>query len=168
MTEYRARIGEIITGKDSDQLVAIALGSCVAIVLYDPKVKIAGLAHVALPGELFHTQKSNSKRLDKPGRYADTAIPECIRIMKKMGANVNHLKAKITGGSRMFGTKGLLGAGLNIGDRNVVASRENLKLNNIILRSEEVGGTNSRTVIFDIETSRLTIKKGFNAELIYM
>ncbi|MCE7734069.1 MAG: chemotaxis protein CheD [Candidatus Heimdallarchaeota archaeon] len=168
MTEYRARIGEIIKGKEFDQLVAIALGSCIGIVIYDPKIKVATLAHVALPGQLFKTQKINGKYHDKPGRYADTAVPECIRILKKMGANLKNLKAKIAGGSRMFGTKGLLGPGLNIGDRNIEASREHLKLNKIELKREDVSGNSSRTVIFDIENSKYTIKKGFNAEFVYL
>ena len=168
MAEYRARIGEIITGKGFDKLAAIALGSCVAVVIYDPKVKIAALAHVALPGELFNSNKTNSKRLDKPGRYADTAIPECIRILKKMGVTTNNLKAKIAGGSTMFGTKGLLGAGLKIGERNIMASKEHLKFNKVTLKSEEVGGTMSRTVNFDIENSKLTIRKGFYTELLYI
>lgn len=168
MTEYRARIGDIITGKGLDQLVSIALGSCVAIVIYDPKCKAAAMAHVALPGELFLNSKTNGKRLDKPGRYADTAVPELIRVLKKMGANSDKLKAKIAGGSRMFGTKGLLGPGLNIGDRNIVASKENLKSQNVALVREDVGGNLSRTVIFDIDNAKYTIKKGFNSELLYI
>ena len=106
--------------------------------------------------------------MEKPGRYADSAVLECIRILTKMGSKKVNLNAKIAGGSKMFGTKGLLGSGLNIGDRNVIASRENLKLHNIKLKCEDVGGSVSRTVTFNIQNSKLTIKKGFNAELLYI
>lgn len=63
MTEYRARIGEIITGDEKDLLVAIALGSCVGILIYDTKIKVAALAHVALPEELLLKNKKNKKKM---------------------------------------------------------------------------------------------------------
>lgn len=168
MIEHRARIGEIVIGKGFDQLVAIALGSCVAVIIYDPKVKVAALAHVALPGGLFNREKAHNGRQEKLGRYADTAITECIRLLKIMGVKPYNFKAKIAGGSTMFGTKGLLGLGLKIGDRNILASKENLKFNNIGLQCEDVGGNMSRTVRFDIDNTMLTIKKGFNTELLYI
>lgn len=97
-----------------------------------------------------------------PGRYADTAVIECWRLLKEKGAKMKNLKAKIAGGSRMFGTIGLLGAGLNIGDRNINAVIENLKLNNIPLRSKDVGGISSRTIKFTVKNFRLNIKKGLD------
>ncbi|OLS17056.1 MAG: Chemoreceptor glutamine deamidase CheD [Candidatus Heimdallarchaeota archaeon LC_2] len=163
MTEYRARIGEIIIGKKNDLLGAIALGSCVGIVIYDIRLNIAALAHVALPEELFTSHKKTIKNITFPGRYADTAVVECLRLLKKKekkGVKRTNLKAKIAGGSRMFGTKGLLGGGLNIGDRNIKASIENLKANKIPLEAKDVGGNSSRTIKFDLANFDLKIKKG--------
>lgn len=162
MTEFKARIGETIVGDENDMLVAIALGSCIGVVIFDTKIKVAALAHVALPEELFRNIKKKINDIDMPGRYADTAILECWRLLEKKGAKMKNIKAKIAGGSRMFGTVGLLGSGLNIGDRNIIAVIENLKLNNIPLRAKDVGGNSSRTIKFSVKKFILNIKKGLD------
>ncbi|MHA2252853.1 MAG: chemotaxis protein CheD [Candidatus Kariarchaeaceae archaeon] len=168
MVEYSARIGEVVSGKPPDILVALALGSCVGVIIYDPKNKAATLAHVALPEQLFSRKTQNPDTLNFPGRYADSAVPECLTMLKKHGANMKNLHAKIAGGSRMFGTKDLLGAGLNIGDRNAIAVKEILKQNGIKLVGKDVGGETSRTIKFNTKTQILTIKKAFNAQVMHL
>ncbi len=165
MKNYDARIGIIIVGKTPDTLSALALGSCVGTVIYDPKINIASLAHVALPSDLYGKKASRKKNLNHPGRYADSAVIESIKLLKQKKANIKNLNAKIAGGSRMFGTKGLLGPGLNIGDRNIEAVKDNLSKNNIKLVGEHVGGDHSRTIKFNTFNNRLTIKKSSTGQI---
>ncbi len=158
MVEYNTRIGEIVIGGEEDKLVAIALGSCVVVVIFDIKINFATMAHVALPGESYRNHIQNN--LNTRGRFADSAIKECRRILEKKGGKLINLRAKIAGGSRMFETSGLYVSAFNIGDRNIKAVIENLKLNKIRLVSKDIGGNCSRTVKFLVNNNVLNVKKG--------
>jgi chemotaxis protein CheD len=46
-------------------LMTIGLGSCVGVTLYDPLLKLGGLAHIMLP----YQRKGSAG--GKPGKYAD-------------------------------------------------------------------------------------------------
>ena len=38
-----------ISGDSEDLLITYALGSCIAVILYDPVVKVGGMLHYMLP-----------------------------------------------------------------------------------------------------------------------
>ena len=156
-----ARIGEIIYSDKFDEqndLYAVALGSCVALVLFDPVLKIAALAHIALPEYRGSPKRVQMDNFDMPGRYADTALPVMLEKVKKMGGITARLKAKMAGGSDLFGTKGILmGSVLNIGERNGKRIQELLRMESIPLVGKDLGGDSARTVIFDPRTQRMII-----------
>jgi len=128
-------IGEYQTG--NLQISSIGLGSCVALILYDRKLKTGGLAHVMLP-------ESNGKN-DRPGKFADTAVPHLIHEMEKCGSSRKDLTAYLVGGSSMFEQfKG----NLDIGNRNIAALRESLNKMKIPIESEDIAGTSGRSVFF--------------------
>ena len=54
-----APIGKIVIGEPPTKLVALALGSCVGTIIYDPILKVAALAHVALPSVATFKRKKN-------------------------------------------------------------------------------------------------------------
>ncbi len=154
MTVYSARIGEIIIGGSSDELEALALGSCVAVVIYDEAIQVGVMAHILLPEQL-HTDTSNAL-----GKYANTAIPETIRVILNKGASRERLKAKIAGGARMFELTGKTALTLDVGARNVQKIKELLREQNIPIISEDVGQNYGRTIRFSISTFMLNIKLG--------
>jgi chemotaxis protein CheD len=66
----------------------------------------------------------------------------------------------------MFEIKGSSTIG-NIGERNIAAARETLQSLRIKLFAEDVGENYGRTIIFDSNTGRLTIKSfGKNLKII--
>src|ERR1043165_1098889 len=69
-------LGELHVLREGE-LVAYSLGSCVAICLYDPLVKVAGMAHVVLPAV---PEKGAGTA---PGKFADTAVPALLAAMEK-------------------------------------------------------------------------------------
>ncbi|MDH5645811.1 MAG: chemotaxis protein CheD [Candidatus Heimdallarchaeota archaeon] len=131
--------------------------------MYEEDRKVAALAHVALPEKLPEARTVSIKSFKLIGRYADTAVPELIKLLISMGAKKSRMKAKLAGGSNMFGTKQLLGLGLNIGQRNVEAVTELLNLSNIDIVSKDVLGNVSRTVSFEVETQIYSIKRGYES-----
>lgn len=158
MTVLSARIGDIVVGRPPDILEALALGSCVAVFIYDEVSKVGTCAHILLPTSAqFANRDGNEIR---PGKYADLAIEESIKLLITKGANREQLKAKITGGAQMFDFSSQVKSALDVGSRNIVAVKEHLKLSNVPIVAEDVGSDYGRTVHFDLEKSMLTIKVG--------
>jgi len=132
-------------------LTTLGLGSCVGIALYDPFVKIAGLAHVMLPDS---TQIQNHANIAK---FADTAMVKLIQDMIKLGARREAMKAKIAGGAQMFAMN-TTNESLRIGDRNVEATKRLLQMYSIPLIAHETGADFGRTVDLYAEDGRFVIR----------
>lgn len=154
MVVHTARIGDIIIGRAPDVLEALALGSCVSAAIYDPEFKIGALTHILLP------ESSQFREIDKLGKYADTAIPEAIRQLTAKGANRDRLIAKIAGGAKMFEMTGVSKSTIDVGSRNIEATKGKLKELNIPIVAQDVGENYGRTIQFNLETFTLTIKLG--------
>ncbi|MGG0755417.1 chemotaxis protein CheD [Brevibacillus laterosporus] len=135
-----------------DHIRTTGLGSCVGVVLYDRINKIAGMAHVMLPDSSLgkNTETNHLK-------YADTAIPELIERMKKLGAQSRYMTAKLAGGSQMFTFLSTNDA-MRIGPRNVEACKVALKQFAIQIIAEDTGGNCGRTIEVDAETGLLQIR----------
>src|SRR5690606_41578458 len=101
------RVGEARVAKTGVTLVALGLGSCVAVVLYDPQARIAGLAHVLLP------DPSSARHPGPPGRFATTAVPWLITAMETKGAARERLYGRRVVGS-IYYTQLLASAGYTL------------------------------------------------------
>lgn len=144
------KIGEIRIVSTAGVLYTIGLGSCVAVVLYDPREKVGGLAHVMLP------EKTNSADA-APGRFAPTAIASLVEQMMKAGARKRGMFARIVGGAAMFADV-VPAEGASLGDRNVAAVKRALAKASIPLRADDVGGSYGRSVFFDVTDGSIVIR----------
>lgn len=133
-------------------ITTVALGSCVGIVLYDPLLKVAGLAHIMLPDSTQITRNQNK------AKFADTAIETLIESMEeKYDIKKSRLVSKIAGGAQMFSFR-TQNDTLRVGERNVIATKKNLKAHDIPIIAEDVGENYGRTIVFYPETGELVIK----------
>lgn len=148
----KVMMAEWKTARAPDSLKTSGLGSCVAVIIYDPFMKMAGMGHVMLPS----SEMDRSPSL-KTGKYADTAIFSIVEALRIAGANSSRFIAKLVGGAQMFGFKS--SAHLPpIGTRNVEACLRGLKAYNIPVVLQETGGTNGRTVEFFCEDGTISIR----------
>jgi len=138
-------MGQIAIDK-APALLSSVLGSCVGLVLYHPRLKAGGLAHIVLP--------TASGRGALPGKFADTALPHMLAEFSKMGIPREGLVAKIAGGACMFGVSGPL----QIGDNNIDAVKHLLKEANIRLVGEDVGGQKGRRVTLDCSNGEVLVE----------
>ena len=122
------------------------LGSCIGLVLYHPKFKTGAMAHIVLP--------DSAERGGAPGKFADTAVPHMLQLLKGQGTPVHGLTAKFTGGANMFGCTGPM----KIGDANAEAVSRALKIAGIRVTGQDVGGTKGRRVTFDCSTGEMIIE----------
>ncbi|MGC7870303.1 chemotaxis protein CheD [Desulfosporosinus sp. SYSU MS00001] len=138
------------TAKSPDLLMTAGLGSCIGICVYDPVLKLGGMAHIMLPS-------STGNQGGNPMKYADTALELMLKQILDMGASQSRLKAKIAGGAQMFSFPGKTPV-LKIGDRNAEAVEQELKRHRIPLLVADVGGSFGRTIHFDVGSGELRIR----------
>lgn len=154
-------ISDLNIALDGDVLVTYALGSCVGICLYDPVSKIAGLSHIMLPTITDFKDPNAQKE-----KYADTAIEILLNKMLAAGALRIRIRAKIAGGAQMFApvnNTSLAG----IGERNIVAVKNELARLKIPIAAEDTGKNYGRTLFLDSNDGSMKIKSVNKGEWVY-
>jgi chemotaxis protein CheD len=149
-TQTMVRVAETAVAGPGETLYTLGLGSCVAVLLYDPAAQLAGMAHVLLPGPPHRDQAV------APGKYATSAVPHLLAMMEAAGADRDRITARLVGGAAMFRaliTESLL----NMGARNLGAVREALTLEGVEIVGEEVGKEHGRSVHFHASDGRVTV-----------
>jgi len=174
-TTIKVRIAEFKVAPAPALLKSYGLGSCIGVTLYDPELRIGGLAHILLPawgkGKPREAGKERAAAAPKnPLKYADLALEAMRNHLLERGCAAERLEAKIAGGANMFSflfSEAPAGAKPSIGDRNVRAVRDKLKRLGIPLQAEDVGGEEGRTLELDLSTGalRVTTSRGHSRVL---
>lgn len=154
MSESRViKVGmaDLSTAREPDILTTLGLGSCVGIALYDPVVKIGGLAHIMLP------DSKQIKNNENKAKFADTAIEVLLQQMINEGARKTRLVAKIAGGAHMFEFKNMDDM-MRIGTRNVMAVTACLEAYRIPIIASDTGSNYGRTVELHTATGVFVVK----------
>ena len=136
--------------KSPVKLVTLGLGSCVGIAMYDSQVRVGGLVHIMLPS----IEQARSK--DNKAKFADTGIVYLLEEMAKQGAVKRRIESKIAGGASMFSFG--KNSQLQIGKRNVEATKRVLIDLRIPIVAEDTGKDYGRTIELDTDTGELLIK----------
>jgi chemotaxis protein CheD len=148
--EIIVRVADLRAGSLDEILVTIGLGSCVAILLHDPAAKVGGLAHVLLPSPAL------SRKDDNPAKFPQTAVPRLLELMAQQGASSRRVTARLAGGASMFAALAAPGT-IQMGERNLVASRQSLRQHGVALVGEATGGDYGRTVKMWVADGRVEI-----------
>jgi chemotaxis protein CheD len=143
-------IGEIVVSNDGKDIIkTYALGSCVAVIMYDKLNKVAGMIHIALPDSKVNPKKAETR----PGFFADTGLPIFLDTMKKKGAVRSSTWIKLAGGSNIMDE----GKTFDIGRRNAIAIKRYLWKKGLGVIKEDIGGNISRTVSISVSTGEVLI-----------
>jgi chemotaxis protein CheD len=144
------KVADFAVSRGEGVISTIGLGSCVAITIYDRQTRVGGMAHVLLPSEGLSRDKDNR------AKFPATAVPLLVDEMRKLGAR-GPFTAKIAGGASMFGAL-LPSGGINMGERNVLSSRQALSDAGIPLAAQDVGGDYGRSVYFHLDDGRVLVR----------
>ncbi|MBV2235461.1 MAG: chemotaxis protein CheD [Sterolibacterium sp.] len=122
-----------------DQLrpIATLLGSCIAVCLYDPKLKFGGMNHFLLPN-------SDPNKAQDDLLRGDYSMEVLVNAMMAKGAQKKRLRAKVFGGGNPVSA-----ISLSIGERNAQFASEWLAREGIAVDASDVGGPWSRKLLFD-------------------
>lgn len=151
-------IGEMgVSDTPGSMIKTFALGSCIALILYEPRKRIGGMVHIALSNSNINEEKSRTK----PGYFVDTALPALIAMMKKKikSEDLSSVIVKLAGGASVMEDARLF----NIGGNNISEVKKLLHKYGLNIKAEDTGGDLSRTVTLFIDTGKTLIsnyKKG--------
>lgn len=140
-------IGEFAVTADPDAVIVThALGSCVAVCLFDPVARVGGMIHVLLPDSRINPERAALQ----PAAFADTGIPMLFHAAYERGAKKMRCKVQLIGGASLAVPVSGNPAQQSIGKRNILAARQILWRNGVMVEKEEVGGTMARNVALDV------------------
>lgn len=159
MKEKIIRVGmaEMAVARNPTILAAHSLGSCVGVILYDPLMKIGGLAHIMMP------DIDQAKAKKNKAKFANTAIEILLKKMHRSGAEKRRIKAKIVGGADMFFNVNSSGQ-MKIGEKNTLAVKKELKKEKVKIVAEDTGGNSGRSIRFLTETGNVIVKTILHGE----
>jgi len=140
-----------VSNKGDDVLVTYALGSCIAVAIYDPKVKVGGLLHYMLPDSSLDITKAKAT----PGMFADTGIPALLKYCYDLGAQKKTMIVKVIGGASILDDANFF----RIGQKNIMAVRKMFWKNNVMINGEDTGSNYNRTVRLEINTGKVFVRQ---------
>jgi len=147
--KYIVAVGDMKIGRSRDLVVTHALGSCLGLMVYDPVEKVGGLLHAMLPLSKINPQKAEAN----PYMFVDTGVPALFKALYEIGGQKPRMVVKAAGCGNPMGKSEMF----KIGERNYTVLKKLLWKNNLLLETEDVGGTASRTVHFEISTGQTII-----------
>jgi chemotaxis protein CheD len=145
-------MGDLKVSADPDGiLVTYALGSCIAVIVYDQRRHAGGMIHYMLP----HSSITPEKALAKPAMFADTGVPLLFEQMYALSCKKSDLIVKVVGGANIHDENGTF----EIGKRNYVILRKMFWKVGVSVAAEDVGGSTSRTTRLSLATGKTTVRR---------
>lgn len=138
-----------VSNNEEDVIITHALASCVAVTVYSPKKRVAGMIHIALP-------KSNDlyKNKLKPGYYASTGIPLLFnKLYEEFQCQKQELIIRIYGGADSIRNEDVF----RIGRKNIMAVKSILSSMNLRIIEEHIGGVISRTIQLKVSNGEISV-----------
>ncbi len=142
-------VADMKYGKKEDHLTTHALGSCLGLMVYDPVTKVGGLLHAMLPLSKINPEKAK----ENPYMFVDVGVPLLFKKVYSLGGVKSRLVVKAAGCGKPLGNNELF----NIGKRNFTVLKKLLWKNGVLLKAQDVGGSKSRTVYFDLSDGKVII-----------
>jgi len=123
------------------------LGSCIAITLWHPRLKIGGMCHYLLPRTEVRAP------VGPQARTAGEAMALFLCAIRKHGTSPQNYQVKLFGGaSFLMGRQDPNAQPNSVSVQNIVAAYQLLKRYGFSVMNESVGGNGSRRLVFDLAT----------------
>lgn len=127
--------------------VKIIVGSCVAMCVFDPRLKIGGATHYLLPTSGGEGQPSP--------RYGDVAIATLLQELHKCGSRKQDLQVHLYGGACVLSAFSN-GAREPIGEQNIRLANEILSREAIPVLRWDTGGSKGRKITMRTDTGEIS------------
>jgi chemotaxis methyl-accepting protein methylase/chemotaxis receptor (MCP) glutamine deamidase CheD len=128
------------------------LGSGTGLILRDPINHVFAMSHISLPNSSASKQ---GYHLLFPHTFADTSVKDLLNNLLYNGANKEDVKALIVGGAKLF-------LDYDMTYQEIIDTvKKELKLLEIEMEAEDIGGLSERSVIYDTINDSLYVKKSW-------
>ncbi|MBL8669598.1 MAG: chemoreceptor glutamine deamidase CheD [Alphaproteobacteria bacterium] len=151
-------MGEHYVSGSADETLATLLGSCVAACIRDPVAGIGGMNHFLLPFDAAGARTGDAGQM----RYGTFAMERLINDVLAAGGRRERLEAKIFGGANVIKSSN------PIGDANAQFVRDYLRVEQIFVAAEDLGGSFPRRILFGVAkgtVQRLELKRRPDMEI---
>lgn len=143
ITEFGSRLhtlhpGDVACGTRGDRFVTL-LGSCVAVVLTDPRRTVGAMCHIV------HSTPNDTAPRDSA--WGDVALDLMYEMLRKRGIEPRLCEAYVYGGGNMF--PGIFSAG-HVGANNARWTLDALKLDGVRVLHQDLGGTAYRKLSWTV------------------
>jgi chemotaxis protein CheD len=141
--------GEIFISR-KPAVVSTILGSCIAITIFNERLKIGGICHALLP-------RSPSLHDDDYCRYVDSSITYMLKKLEAMGIQKHEMEIKLLGGADVLDITDV--TRLSVGRQNIEKALEMMNNEKLALTLSDVGGTTGRSIRFYTHTGTVLLKR---------
>jgi chemotaxis protein CheD len=117
--------------------------------VHDPVARVGGMLHAMLPLSSINPEKAKSN----PFMFVDTGVPELFLRLYEMGGQKGRMLVKAAGCANPMGKDQMF----KIGERNYVVLKKLLWKNGVLLKAEDIGGSLSRTLHFNVTSGDVII-----------
>jgi chemotaxis protein CheD len=133
--------GQVLASAEATETTTV-LGSCVAVCLWDRRLRTGGANHFLLP-YLADGESASA-------RYGNVAIERLVRDLERLGSRREHLVAKVFGGASVL--EAFRDARDHLGAKNVDLARRILGAHAIPIVAEDVMGARGRKLVFHTDS----------------
>jgi chemotaxis protein CheD len=133
-------------------IIATVLGSCISVCIKDTKTGIGGMNHFMLPGDV----RSEDMFQSASSKYGMFAMEQLIEEMVKKGGSKKHFQAKVFGGGHVLNFRKTDG---NVPESNIDFVRAFLKMEQVEIVKEDVGGYSGRKILYFPDTAKVLLKR---------
>lgn len=135
---------------DRHTRIHTTLGSCVAVTLWNARLRVGGMCHYMLPG-------TGKKEASPNARYGDEALKLMMGEIRRLGSRPENYVAKLFGGASMFD----VGPGSStVAQRNIAAAEQLMQRYQLEVVSRSLGGSVYRQIVFNINNGDVWVRRG--------
>lgn len=139
----------IVTNREDDVIRTFSLASCVAVTVYSPVKKAAGMIHVVLPSPF-----GNKDKVERPSYFAETGIPLLINMMsRRYGCSKEELRIQMYGGADSTPERDIY----HVGKKNIDVAKYVLINMGLTIRKADLHGNESRTLAMQVKTGSVEV-----------
>jgi len=142
--------GEFYFGNEYKNIKTL-LGSCVAITMWSPRLKLGGMCHYKLPRRLTNS----STRLD--GNYGEEAMLLFMQNMSRYMLRPENMVVGVFGAGNMFDQQ-IKTDEKSIGVQNIRLAHQLLAKLRFTIAHESLGGNVSRKIAFDTVRGKVKVQ----------
>jgi chemotaxis protein CheD len=148
-------IGEFaVSDVAAHTIVTHALGSCIAVCIWDQVAGVGGLLHFLLPDSAINPERARTQ----PATFANSGLPLLFQAAYSLGLDKKRCRVRLIGGAEIASLGGK--NSINVGKRNLLAARNILWRNGLLIEREETGGTIARTVALRLSDGAIEVSSG--------